>query len=86
MVAENPTWGAPRIEGELLMLGFEVSELTVSRTDATSTETAQPLEALVDVPAESSRGVGWTMRLIAHMPKEGKMKATGRLGQQFKPC
>jgi putative transposase len=30
-VAENPTWGAPRIHGELLMLGFEVSEVTVSR-------------------------------------------------------
>src|ERR1700731_493668 len=26
MVAENPTWGAPRIRGELLKLGFEVSE------------------------------------------------------------
>jgi putative transposase len=25
MVAENPTWGAPRIHGELLMLGFVVS-------------------------------------------------------------
>jgi len=31
MVAENPTWGAPRIHGELLMLGFDVSETTVSR-------------------------------------------------------
>lgn len=31
MVVENPTWGAPRIHGELLMLGFEVSERTVSR-------------------------------------------------------
>lgn len=31
MVAENPTWGAPRIHGELLMLGFDVSEVTVSR-------------------------------------------------------
>lgn len=31
MVAENPTWGAPRIHGELLMLGFEVSERTVAR-------------------------------------------------------
>ena len=28
---ENPTWGAPRIHGELLMLGFEVAEATVSR-------------------------------------------------------
>ena len=25
MVAENPSWGAPRIHGELLMLGFEIS-------------------------------------------------------------
>jgi putative transposase len=31
MVEENPTWGAPRIHGELLKLGFEVSERTVSR-------------------------------------------------------
>jgi putative transposase len=31
MVAENPTWGAPRIHGELLMLGFEVSETSISR-------------------------------------------------------
>jgi len=31
MVAENPTWGAPRIHGELLMLGFHVSERSVSR-------------------------------------------------------
>src|SRR5262249_47129175 len=30
-VAENPTWGAPRIHGELLKLGFQVSEPTVSR-------------------------------------------------------
>src|SRR5208282_2372294 len=29
MVVENPTWGAPRIHGELLMLGFDVSERTV---------------------------------------------------------
>src|SRR3979490_1129646 len=31
MVAENSSWGAPRIHGELLMLGFDVSERTVSR-------------------------------------------------------
>jgi len=31
MVAENPTWGAPRIHGELLMLDFDVSERSISR-------------------------------------------------------
>jgi putative transposase len=31
MVAENRTWGAPRIHGELRMLGFDVSERTVLR-------------------------------------------------------
>jgi putative transposase len=31
MVVENPTWGAPRIHGELQMLGFDISERTVSR-------------------------------------------------------
>ena len=31
MANENPCWGAPRIHGELLKLGFDASERTVSR-------------------------------------------------------
>jgi transposase InsO family protein len=31
LATENPTWGAPRVHGELRMLGVEVSERTVSR-------------------------------------------------------
>jgi transposase InsO family protein len=31
MASHNATWGAPRIHGELLKLGFDVSERTVSR-------------------------------------------------------
>jgi putative transposase len=31
MVSENPTWGAPRIHGELVKLGFDLSERSVSR-------------------------------------------------------
>jgi transposase InsO family protein len=31
LALENPTWGAPRMHGELRMLGFEVSERSVSR-------------------------------------------------------
>src|SRR5262249_40970881 len=31
MASANPTWGAPRVHGELKKLGFEISERTVSR-------------------------------------------------------
>jgi hypothetical protein len=31
MSQENPLWGAPRIHGELLKLGFEAAESTVSK-------------------------------------------------------
>ena len=31
MATANPLWGAPRVHGELLKLGFEISERTVSR-------------------------------------------------------
>jgi putative transposase len=31
MVAENPTWGAPRIHGELKMLSWDIAERTVLR-------------------------------------------------------
>lgn len=44
MVAENPTWGAPRIHGELLMLGFEVSETTISRWMRRAPRNPEPAE------------------------------------------
>jgi len=31
MSQENPLWGAPRIHGELLKLGFELAQSTVSK-------------------------------------------------------
>ncbi len=31
MSQENPLWGAPRIHGELLKLGFDLAESTVSK-------------------------------------------------------
>ena len=39
MKQANPIWGAPRIHGELLKLGFEISERTISRLLA---KTRQP--------------------------------------------
>jgi putative transposase len=49
----NSTWGAPRIHGELLKLGFEISECTVSR-----------YLAQIDRPRESGRG--WSAFLKNH--------------------
>ena len=45
MVAENPTWGAPRIHGELLKLGFDVSEPTVSRWVRRAPRTPDPTKS-----------------------------------------
>jgi len=42
MVAENPTWGAPRIHGELKMLGFDLSERTVLRWMRKAPRNPQP--------------------------------------------
>ena len=44
MVSENPTWGAPRIHGELLMLGFDVSERTISRWMKRAPRNPEPVE------------------------------------------
>ena len=44
MVAENPTWGAPRIHGELLKLGFDVSERSVSRSIRRAPRDPDPLK------------------------------------------
>src|SRR5664279_6458073 len=42
MVADNPSWGAPRIHGELLMLDFDVSETTISRWMKRAPKDPQP--------------------------------------------
>src|SRR5437588_1017162 len=44
MVRENKTWGAPRIHGELLMLGFDVSERTISRWMKRAPRDPQPAQ------------------------------------------
>jgi putative transposase len=42
MVVENNTWGAPRIHGELKMLGYEISERTVLRWMRKAPRNAEP--------------------------------------------
>ena len=42
MVADNPTWGAPRIHGELKMLGLDISERTVLRWMSKAPRSPEP--------------------------------------------
>ena len=44
MVADNPTWGAPRIHGELTMLGMDISERTVLRWMSKAPRSPEPAE------------------------------------------
>ena len=55
MKRENPSWGAPRIHGELILLGFDISEPTVSRY----------LRRLKRVP-DKSKATQWTAFLNNH--------------------
>jgi hypothetical protein len=48
---ENPLWGAPRIHGELLMLGIEVAQSTVARY--MTRRQGPPSQGLEDIPAQS---------------------------------
>jgi len=53
LAQENPTWGAPKIHGELLKLGFTVSERTVARYLRRVRRRGDPGEKLVDLPRQS---------------------------------
>jgi hypothetical protein len=55
MTTENPSWGAPRVHGELLMLGFDISERTVSRLFAASALPTRSRHALAHVPPQPPR-------------------------------
>jgi hypothetical protein len=54
MVADNPSWSAPRIHGELLMLGFDVSETTISRWMKRAPQGPSTRQALAGLSAQSS--------------------------------
>jgi transposase InsO family protein len=53
MCQENPLWGAPRIHGELLKLGFDVAQSTVAKY----------------MPRPRRPSQGWTTFLRNHLPR-----------------
>ncbi len=48
MMAENRTWGAPRVHGELKMLGFDISERTVQRWMRKTPRNPEPAKRWVE--------------------------------------
>jgi putative transposase len=55
MVADNRTWGAPRLPGELKMLGFDVSERTVLRWMRKAPRSPEPARRWAVFLSNSSR-------------------------------
>ena len=53
MSKENPLWGAPRILGELLKLGFEIHRVDGLQVHDPAPRTA--VKELADIPAQSCR-------------------------------
>jgi hypothetical protein len=53
MSFENPLWGAPHIHGELLKLGFDVAQSTVSKYMVP--RRGRPSQNMEDLPSQPRR-------------------------------
>jgi hypothetical protein len=78
MVSENPTWGAPRIHGELLKLGFDVSERSVAM-DPASPKRSRFRETMTDSLGCSRDSIGRNVRVLADWPRDGFRTPRGRV-------
>jgi len=75
MANENPTWGAPRIHGELLALGIKIDETTVSnylkrfRTGKPPSQTfCSDLIFRMDTPAQFTEGNAGVLTISPDKP------------------
>ena len=62
MSVDNPLWGAPRIHGELLKLGFEVAQSSVANR-------SKPMVGAMNRSMAAMSGA-WLRRKVRH-PGEG---------------
>ena len=76
MCRENPSWGAPRIHGELIKLGFNVGASSVSKYKVRSRN--PPVSNLAHIPRDSRQATG-VRRLLhrAHHPLPGPLRVSG---------
>jgi hypothetical protein len=78
MVVENPAWGAPRIHGELLMLGFDVSERTISRWMKRAPRDAEPAKRWLTLLMCDWEGYGWFAKTSAETQNGAVLGGVGR--------
>src|SRR6266478_4051459 len=69
MSMENPLWGAPRIHGELLKLGFEVAQSSVAKYMVTRRLRAMGIRDKPTAPASPWQN-GFAERLIGSIRRE----------------
>ena len=79
MVAENPTWGAPRIHGELLMLGFDVSERTISRWMRKAPRDPEPAKRWLAFLRNHREAIAATSSSPCHPPVENPADPTNQV-------
>jgi hypothetical protein len=77
MVAENRTWGAPRIHGELKMLGVDISERTVLRWMRKAPRNPEPAKPWRAFLHNHSEAIAVPMGAGIHICPEGP---------GFEPC
>src|SRR5437016_6506583 len=73
LAGENPTWGAPRIHGELRMLGLSISERTVSRYLASGHSLVRSSVGCSFSATTGTRSRRWTSSLFRPQPSESSM-------------
>jgi hypothetical protein len=64
MSTENQLWGAPRIHGELLKLGFAVAQSSVAKYDGEAARAAKP--GVAHLPAQPGAFIAVSRRAIAN--------------------
>ena len=78
MWRSNPTWGSPRIVGELRKLGINVAKSTVEKYRPKSPQTVvSNVEGLSQQPCCGYRGVRFFYRANRHLPRTVRVHPVG---------
>ena len=83
MSRENPKWGASRIHGELLMLGFEVAQSTVSKYMVQHGPPSQSWKTFLRNHAQAIAAIDLCVVPTPIEPVIGHLKEDHRMGRNY---